>query len=92
MTSNNASDKNIWFWFKKNGVNIANTSRLITININTGYSPLAFVETFSLDANDYVELAYASDNTGVSISSVSGLAASAPTAPAIVLTVQQTQQ
>jgi hypothetical protein len=92
LTSSSASSKNVWFWFKKNGVNIANTSRLVTSNINNGYTPLAFIETFSLNANDYVELAYASNNIDVSINTVSGLAASAPTAPAIVLTVQQTQQ
>lgn len=91
LTSGNSSAKNIWVWFRKNGTNVANSARLVTMNINSGYVPIALEETISLAANDYVELVFASSDTAVTVDTVAATAF-APEAPAIVLNVTQVQQ
>lgn len=91
VTSGNASAKNIWVWFKKNGTAIANSARLVTSDLNNGYLPLSVRESVSLAANEYIELAFAASDTAVTIGSVASTAF-APAAPAIVLNVTQVQQ
>ena len=91
ISSQNSNPKNIWLWFRKNGADIANTARLVTININNGYVPMALAEFFSLAANDYIELMFASNDTGITVDNVAATAF-APAAPAVVLAVTQIQQ
>jgi hypothetical protein len=91
LTSGNTSSKNVWVWFRKNGVDIPSSARLVTININGGYVPIALNEAVSLAANGYVELVYAADSTNVTIDAVASTAF-APAAPAVVLEVTQVQQ
>jgi hypothetical protein len=91
LTSGNSSAKNIYVWFRKNGTNVANSSRLVTMNINNGFVPMALIESFSLEANDYLELMFASSDTAVTVDNVAATAF-APAAPAVVLSVTQVQQ
>ncbi len=91
ITSGSASDKNIWVWFKKNGTAIANSARLVTSAINNGYVTMSLSETVSLAAGGYIEMAFAADDTNITISTVAATAF-APAAPAIVLQVTQVQQ
>jgi len=90
LTSNNASAKNIYFWLRKNGVDVADTTRAITNDINAGFSPISLSYTISLAANDYIELYWASSDTAVQLDAVSGLAF-APNAPSVLVTVSQLQ-
>ena len=89
--STSSSAKTVWLWFRKNGTNIANTARLVTININNGYTAVAMSEFFSLAANDYIEIMFAADDTAILVDNVAATAF-APAAPAIVLAVSQIQQ
>lgn len=91
LISTSASAKNVWFWFRKNGTDIPNSSRIVTMDANNAYIPLALNETVSLAANQYVELFFASDSTAVSITAVAATAF-APAAPAVKLDVVQSQQ
>jgi len=91
ISSSNSSDKNVWVWFRKNGANIANSARIVTINTNGGYVPVTLIEFFSLAANDYIEIMFAANATAVAITSVAATAF-APAAPAVVLAVTQIQQ
>jgi hypothetical protein len=91
LTSGSSSAKNVWLWFKKNGTTVPNSARLVTTNINNGYIPITLSEAISLAANDYVEIAFAADDTNVTVSTVAATAF-APAAPAIVLSVTQVQQ
>lgn len=91
LSSGSSSAKNVWFWFKKNGTAIANSARIVTTDINNGYIPLTLNEPISLAANDYVEIAFAADNTSVTVDNVAATAF-APAAPAVVLSVTQVQQ
>lgn len=70
ITSTSAVQKAVWIWLRKNGVDVANTARLVTSDINNGYVALVLTRTLSLAINDYVEVMFASDSTNVSISAV----------------------
>lgn len=91
LSSASASAKNVWVWFRKNGVDVANSARLVTLNLNAGYTPVSVNEPISLAANDYIELVFAADSTAVSIDAVAATAF-APAAPAVVLEITQIQQ
>lgn len=91
LTSGSSSAKNVWVWFRKNGVDITNSARIVTTDINNGAIPISLTEYVSLAANDYIELVAAADSTNVSVASV-GATAFAPGAPAVVLSVTQVQQ
>lgn len=91
LTSGSSSAKNVWVWFKKNGTTISNSARIVTTDINGGYIALSLTETISLVASDYIELAFAADNTNITVSSVAATGF-APAAPAVLLTITQVQQ
>lgn len=91
ITSGSSSAKTIWVWLKKNGTAVPNSARLITSDINNGYLNVSVSEFFTMQANDYIEVAFAADSTNVSISPVAATAF-APAAPAAVLTMIQVQQ
>ena len=90
LTSNNASDKNVYFWLRKNGSNVAETTRAITVNINGGFVPIALNYTISLAANDYVELYWAANNTNVTLDAIAA-SAFAPAAAAVLVNISQLQ-
>lgn len=91
ISSTSASTKNLWVWYRKNGVDVPDTARILTTNINSGFSPIVMPTTFIMGANDYIEVAFAADNTAVSFASVAATAF-APTAPAATIAVTQIQQ
>lgn len=91
ITSGSSSAKNVWLWFKRNGASVPNSARVVTSDLNNGYIPISLNEFFSLAAGDYVEIAFASDSTNVTLDNVTATAF-APEAPAILLSVTQVQQ
>lgn len=91
LTSGSSSAKNIWIWYRKNGTNIANSARLVTMDINGGYVPVTVIQTVSLAADDYVEMIFAADSTNITVDNVAATAF-APASPAVVLNVTQVQQ
>lgn len=92
ITSTNSSQKSIWVWVKLNGTtNIANSARVASITLNNGYLVITLNEVYSLAANDFIEIMYASDSTNISIATVAATAF-APAAPAVILAVTQTEQ
>lgn len=91
VTSGNSSAKNVWFWFRKNGADIPNTSSILTTNINNGYQIMALSDNFSLQANDYLEVAFASSDTAVTMDNVAATAF-APASPAVILSINQVHQ
>ena len=89
--SGNATDKNIWVWFRKNGTDIPSSARIVTVSTNNAYTPMSLNEAVSLAANGYVELVYACSSTNVTLDSVPATAF-APISPGVVLEVTQVQQ
>jgi hypothetical protein len=91
ISSSSSSAKTVWLWFRKNGTDVANSARLVTIDINNGYTAVSLAEFFSLAANDRIEIMFAADNTAITVDNVAATAF-APAAPAVVLAVTQVQQ
>ena len=90
LTSSSASAKNIYFWLRKNGVDVANTTNALTNDINNGFISTALVRDISLQANDYVEVYWAADSTDVSLSAIAA-SSFAPAAPSVIAIVTQIQ-
>jgi hypothetical protein len=94
LQSNSGVDKDVLFWFKKNGTNIANTTRIVTVTTNLAYTPISLSEFFSLDAGDYIELWWQADSTNVALVTVAAGGAAPnnyPAAPAGIVAVNQIQ-
>ena len=94
VTNTNVQIHDAWFWFRKNGVDIANSCSQVSVQQSHGGNPGAlifYVNIFeSLAANDYIELVWNANNTSVSLETIA--AAVSPTRPAIpsvILTVNQ---
>ena len=90
-SSTNSSSKDIYTWIRKNGVDISQSSRLVSLSGNGTYHPLLVSESISMNANDYIEIMFASTDTNVSIAAVASTAF-APGSPAANLVVEQIQQ
>lgn len=91
LTSGSASIKNVWLWFRKNGVDIPNTALVTSMDSGTAIRSPSRSLLISLAAGDYVELMWAADSTNVTLDAIPATAF-APAAPAALLTVQQEQQ
>lgn len=91
LTSSSASVKNVWFWFRKNGVDIANTSMITSLDSGTAIRTPSRSLFFSMAAGDYLELMFASDSVNCTLDNIAATAF-APAAPAAILTVNQEQQ
>jgi len=91
ISSGSSSKKDVYVWFRKNGTDIPNTTRIVTSDVSSGYVTVALTETTSLEASDYIEMAFAANDVNVTVDSVAATAF-APAAPAIILSVTQVQQ
>lgn len=91
LTSTNASIKNVFMWFRKNGVDVPNTTIVRSLESATAVAVQSRMMFFSLNANDYIELMWASDNIAVSLDARASTAF-CPSAPSVLLTVDQIQQ
>lgn len=90
LTSASASAKNVYFWLRKNGTDVANSTNALTNDINNGFISTSLFRDISLQAGDYVELYWAADSTDVSLSAIPA-SAFAPSAPSVIAVVTQIQ-
>lgn len=91
IASTSSSAKSFWCWFRKNGVDIPNSARITTSNINNGFVSMTHDCTVSLAANEYIEVMYAGDDTNIFLDSTAATAF-APASPAVQVTITQSQQ
>jgi hypothetical protein len=88
FSSASSSAKTIYFWWRKNGTDVANTAFVRTVHSNSEFQTLSRSNTFSLDAGDYLELYWAADNTDVALNGT-GATAFAPASPSCSVFVDQ---
>lgn len=88
VLSNNSSAKTAWFWFRKNGTDVAASAILTSSNINGGHMASSISHFFSLVPNDYIELMWAADSTNLELHA-SAATAFAPSGPSCLLSVMQ---
>lgn len=92
FSSANSNAKSAWMWLKKNGTtNIGSSTAVGSLKDSGGYSVLAINDFVSLGENDYVELFWAVDDTGLQPTNVTATAF-APSAPTAHVAVTQVQQ
>lgn len=91
LTSSSSTVKNVWIWFRKNGVDIANSALITSLDSGTSIRAPSRSMMIPMVAGDYVELMYASDSTNVTVDAVPATAF-APAAPAALLSATQEQQ
>jgi hypothetical protein len=89
-TSSNSSAQNVQTWLSKNGTDIADSNSYVTMTGNGSNVVFSTTYTISLQANDYIQIMWASDSTDVSINSIAATGYS-PAAPAAILSVTQIQ-
>ena len=90
-SSSNSSAKNAYVWLRKNGTDVPQSSRLVSVDTNGGYRLGIVNESVSLAAGDYVEIMVAVTDTALTLAAV-GATAFAPGSPAANLTIQQIQE
>lgn len=91
LTSSSASVKNVWLWFRKNGVDIANSAMITSLDSSTAVRTPSRAILVSMNAGDYIELMFASDSTAMTVDNIASTAF-APATPAAILVVNQEQQ
>lgn len=89
LSSTNSSAKNIYFWVRKNGVDIPHSTRSITVNGNNTQSTFSCNWTISMDANQYVQLMWATTELTIRLDAPAATSF-APSTPSVLLTVTQT--
>ena len=91
LTSTNSSIKNVYLWFRKNGVDVANSTVIRSLESGAAVGVQTRSVFFSLNAGDYIEAYWAADSTAVLLDARAATAF-APSAPAMLLSLNQIQQ
>ena len=73
-------------WLDKNGTAVPHSNTLVTVNNNSPYVVAAWNFMFDLNANDYFELMWASDDLDVIMLSAAATGFH-PSIPSVILTV-----
>jgi len=92
FSSANSNAKSAWMWLRKNGTtNIGSSTAVGSLKDSGGYTVLAINDFVSLGVNDYVELMWAVNDTGLQPTNVAATAF-APSSPTAHVAVTQVQQ
>ena len=91
LAATNSSIKDVRLWFRKNGVDMPNTTIVSSLESGTAKYVQSRTMNVSMNKDDYIELYWGSPNTGVSLSAITSNAWS-PAAPSVILNVNQVQQ
>lgn len=90
VTSSNASSVTVYSWIAKNGTDIANSRRDLTIKANGDTKVMTLHYQVSLAATDYIEIMWAGSSTSMNLDAIAATAF-APAAPSAMLSVEQIQ-
>ena len=86
LTSSSASSKELSFWVRRSGVDIANTARLHVVAGSGGVDNFEYSFTLDLTAGQYVELMWATDDLNITVD-YQAAASPRPAVPSTLLTV-----
>lgn len=86
LDKTSASAKNVWIWYRINGVDVANSATKVTLAGSSSATVAAWNFIDELNANDYFELIWSTDDTGCVIKAAAA-AAPVPAIPSVILTV-----
>lgn len=89
VTSTNSSTSRFYLWYRKNGVDVPNSTTVMTIASNGGKLAPAWNFPVLMEANDTFTLMWATDSTNISLSAEPATSF-CPSIPSVILTVSQT--
>lgn len=94
FTNPTASEDNVYVWVRRNGVNLANTSSVVTVPKKHGSSDGAILMTVNFHEEffpgDYLELYWITESGNSTIATVPAtVSPSKPASPGVVLTLSQ---
>ena len=81
-----ASAKNVFIWYRVNGVDAANSATSVTLGGSSAAVVAAWNFVVKLNAGDYFELVWSTDDTGCQILAAAA-SAPVPAIPSVILTV-----
>jgi hypothetical protein len=81
-----AAAKNVWVWYRLNGTNAANSAGQVTLAGTSAAAVAARNFVLKMNAGDYFELVWSTDDTTCQIVTVAA-AAPVPAIPSVILTV-----
>jgi len=87
-TSGGNSGATVEIWFVKNGVAVSDSNTRIAVNTNSPYVVAAWNLFQKLNANDYVQLYWATDNHHIQMAHNTGTMGG-PAIPSAIITVNQ---
>jgi hypothetical protein len=91
ISSSNAAVKNVWTWFRVNGVDVVRSAKKVSLESASALTTPSKNMILSLSANDYIEVMFAADNINVAIDNIPATGF-APDAPACTIVIEQIQQ
>ena len=77
---------NVYIWYRINGADIANSATIVTLAGSSSASVAAWNFVVEMNAGDYFELVWSTDDTGCQIQAVAA-SAPVPAIPSVILTV-----
>jgi hypothetical protein len=81
-----SSSKHVYIWYRVNGVDVANSATKVTLAGSDAAVVAAWNFVVELNAGDYFELVWSTDDTGCQILAL-GASAPVPAIPSVILTV-----
>ena len=87
-TGGGGSGTTVNLWIRLNGSDVAWTDGKVTVNTNSPYVLPAWNYVLSVNAGDYIQLMWFTDNANI-VMEASAATASTPGIPSIILTAQQ---
>lgn len=91
ITSTSASTKNLWFWPKINGSDVAGSTIKVSLHNNGQTKVMSRTVLFQMAAGDTLAAYWATDDTTVTLDA-SAATAFAPSAPSVILSVTRLRQ
>lgn len=89
VTSSNSSLARIWIWYRKNGVDVPNSTTIVTVRENGGKLAPAWNFPVLMNANDTFTLMWATESVNISLAHEVATSF-CPAIPSVILTVAQT--
>lgn len=86
LNKSSSNAKNVFIWARINGVDVANSATKVTLGGNSAASVAAWNFVLEMNAGDYFELMWSTDDTGCVIQANTS-SAPVPEIPSVIMTV-----
>lgn len=88
IKSNISSNRNLWIWYRKNGIDVPSSATQISVSSNKAFDIAAWNFMETMEKNDYFQLMWAVDDINVFLASPTATSF-CPDIPCAILTVSQ---